>query len=69
MSLAADSCDQVMAPNAEEREFLQYVRKVTAEKIAMRAAEFDQTDEFPEANMEVLNSFGLNGAIELSFGP
>jgi hypothetical protein len=39
MSLAADSCDQVMAPNAEEREFLQYVRKVTAEKIAMRAEE------------------------------
>jgi acyl-CoA dehydrogenase len=76
MSLVADSFDEVMVPNAEEREFLHYLRKVAAEKIAPRAEEFDQTGEFPVANMEVLNSLGLNGVfvpseyggIELSFG-
>jgi acyl-CoA dehydrogenase len=65
-----------MVPNAEERKFLQYVREVAAEKIGPRAEQFDQTSEFPEPNMEVLNSLGLNGVfvpsahggIELSFG-
>jgi acyl-CoA dehydrogenase len=61
MSLGADSFDQVIVSNAEEREFLQYMRQVAAEKIAVRAEEFDQTGEFPEANIEMLNGLGLNG--------
>jgi hypothetical protein len=61
MSVGADSFDQVLVSNAEEREFLQYVHKVAAEKIALRAEEFDQTGESPEANIEMLNSLGFNG--------
>ena len=76
MSLHSDSFDQVMVPNPEELEFLQYVRKVAAEKIAPKAEEYDQSGEFPEENIDVLNGLGLNGAFipaeyggfELSFG-
>jgi acyl-CoA dehydrogenase len=76
MTLVSDSFDQVMVPDAEELEFLQYLRRVAAEKIAPRAEEFDSTGEFPGANVEVLNSIGLNGifvpreygGLELSYG-
>jgi len=44
-----------------EAELVEHVRKVAAEKIAPRAEEYDQSEEFPWENVKLLNSLGLNG--------
>jgi alkylation response protein AidB-like acyl-CoA dehydrogenase len=76
VSVVPDTFDRVMLRSEEELEYLQYVRRAAADKIAPRAEEFDRTGEFPWANFDVLNSLGLNGIFlpkeyggtELSFG-
>jgi alkylation response protein AidB-like acyl-CoA dehydrogenase len=46
--------------NEEEQLVLDQVRRVADEVIAPNAARYDQTAEFPWANVEALNSIGLN---------
>lgn len=44
----------------EEQMILDSVRQLCAEKIAPRAAQYDQTGEFPWDNMHDINALGLN---------
>jgi len=56
-----DRLDQMTPLDDTEAEFVEQVRKAAAEKIAPRAEEYDQAEEFPWENMKLLNGLGLNG--------
>src|SRR5438874_432811 len=56
-----DRLDQLTPLDEVEAEFVEQVRKAATEKIAPRAEEYDQAEEFPWENVKLLNSLGLNG--------
>ena len=61
MTALFDRLDHLSPLDEIEAEFVEHVRKVAAEKIAPRAEEYDQSEEFPWENVKLLNSLGLNG--------
>ena len=56
-----DQIDAERAWTPEEREVLNQVQRLVSEVIAPSAAGFDRSGEFPWANIEAINSLGLNG--------
>ncbi len=45
---------------SEERQLLETVRALARDEIAVRAAEYDRSGEFPWQNVEAINALGLN---------
>ena len=63
MGNAMDIFEQIDASvrlNDEERMLVEQVRTLARERIAPRAAGFDQSGEFPWSNVEDINALGLN---------
>lgn len=53
--------DRSMPLSETETEFIDYVRQVAEEKIAPVAEKYEQSGEFPWANIKLLNELGMNG--------
>ena len=52
--------DAAIELNDEERMLLESVRALARERIALRAADYDRTAEFPWDNLRAINEIGLN---------
>ena len=52
--------DKIPGFAAEERMLIDSVRDLARDRIAPRAAHFDQKGEFPWENVEAINKLGLN---------
>jgi acyl-CoA dehydrogenase len=55
-----DRLDASVTFPEEERMLVESVRALARDAIAPRAAEYDRTGEFPQANVEAINALGLN---------
>lgn len=55
-----DRLDTLPNLNEQERQLLQSVKSLAADEIAPRAMHFDETGEFPWANVQAINELGLN---------
>jgi acyl-CoA dehydrogenase len=70
-----DRIDSGIVLTDDERQIVESVRTLASEEIAPRAAEHDRTGAFPQANVDAINSLGLNamfvpeefGGAQLSF--
>ena len=55
-----DRLDALPPLSPEERQLLDSVKALARDEIAPRAAEYDRKSEFPRANIEAINTLGLN---------
>ena len=55
-----DRIDSLPPLSEEERAVLESVRRLAEEKLAPRAAGYDERAEFPADNMRDINDLGLN---------
>src|SRR5258708_27330989 len=70
-----DRIDSGIRLSDDERMIVDSVRTLAREQIAPRAAEYDRSSTFPQANVDAINSLGLNamfvpeedGGAKLSF--